>query len=80
MTGKICGIQILLKLNQLEKKEDSTSNFLPQDLEFFFDHSGNQLVPIELVDSTTEESQNVSEADEDHASRDYKKALVIQNH
>ncbi|CAH1414155.1 unnamed protein product [Lactuca virosa] len=72
--------EIETELNQLEKKEDSTSDFLPQHLEFFFDHSGNQLVPIELVDSTTEESQNVSEADEDHASGDYEKALVIQNH
>ncbi|KAL4569450.1 hypothetical protein LXL04_025088 [Taraxacum kok-saghyz] len=67
-------------MDQFEKKKDSTSDFRPQDLEFFFDHSGNQLVPIELVDSTTEESQNVSEADEDHALGDYQKALVIQNH
>ncbi|KAI3729295.1 hypothetical protein L6452_17948 [Arctium lappa] len=52
-------------LNQFEKRDDSTLDFLSRDLEFFFDYSGSQLVPIELVDSSTEESQNVSDADEE---------------
>ncbi|KVH96212.1 Zein-binding domain-containing protein [Cynara cardunculus var. scolymus] len=58
--------EIETHLNQFEKKDDSTSGLLSGDLEFFFDYSGSQLVPIELVDSSTEESQNVSEADEEH--------------
>ncbi|KAK1437680.1 hypothetical protein QVD17_03476 [Tagetes erecta] len=74
--GKNDGIETCL--NESEEKRDSISGFLPQDLEFFFDFSGNQLVPIELVDS--EESQNISEADEDQDFGDHKKALVIQEH
>ncbi|KAI7736518.1 hypothetical protein M8C21_003518 [Ambrosia artemisiifolia] len=65
-------------LNQFEERGDSTADFLPQHLEFFFDYSGNQLVPIELVDSTTEGSQSISEGDQDHEFEDYQKDYVIQ--
>ncbi|KAF5778633.1 putative transcription factor interactor and regulator LIM family [Helianthus annuus] len=65
-------------VNKFDSRGDSTSDFLPQHLEFFFDYSGNQLVPIELVDSSTEESQNISEADQDF--EDYDKDHVIQEH
>ncbi|XP_076889919.1 myosin-binding protein 3-like [Bidens hawaiensis] len=65
-----CGLKLHKKhvesetcLNQFEEKLDSTSGFLPQDLEFFFDYSGSQLVPIELIDS--EESQSIYEANQE---------------
>ncbi|KAJ9548945.1 hypothetical protein OSB04_021488 [Centaurea solstitialis] len=57
--------EIETHLNQFEKRDDLNSDFVSGDLEFFFDYSGSQLVPIELVDSSMEESQNVSEADEE---------------
>ncbi|XP_076904335.1 myosin-binding protein 3-like [Bidens hawaiensis] len=83
-----CGLKLQKKhaesetcLNQFEEKLDSTSDFLPQDLEFFFDYSGSQLVPIELIDS--EESQSILEAnqEQDHEFGDYQKAdVIIQEH
>ncbi|XP_076948503.1 myosin-binding protein 2-like [Bidens hawaiensis] len=83
-----CGLKLHKKLcesetcmNQFEEKLDSTSDFLPQDLEFFFDFSGSQLVPIELIDS--EESQSIYEAnqEQDHEFGDYQKAdVIIQEH
>ncbi|KAI7757905.1 hypothetical protein M8C21_025122 [Ambrosia artemisiifolia] len=38
----------------LLKKEDSNTEKPTQDLEFLLDYSGNQLVPIEFIDPTTE--------------------------
>lgn len=77
-----CGLKLHKKLvesetcmSQFEEKLDS---ILPQDLEFFFDFSGSQLVPIELIDS--EESQSIYEANQeqdDHEFGDYQKADVI---
>ncbi|XP_024990955.1 myosin-binding protein 2 [Cynara cardunculus var. scolymus] len=61
-------------LIQFEKKEDSNSETPPQDLEFFLDYSGNQLVPIE---SNEEELPNKSEVDDDQEFGDFQKAQVI---
>lgn len=40
-------------------KDDSSFEVLPQHLEFFFDCTGNRLVPFELIDSATDEDQNI---------------------
>ncbi|PWA67190.1 Zein-binding domain-containing protein [Artemisia annua] len=42
-------------LIQFEKKENISSDLPTQDLEFFLDYSGNQLVPIETVDENEEQ-------------------------
>ncbi|XP_073125237.1 myosin-binding protein 2-like [Henckelia pumila] len=39
-------------------EEDGNGEISSQHLEFFLDYSGHRLVPIELVDSTTEENQS----------------------
>ncbi|XP_076941298.1 myosin-binding protein 2-like isoform X2 [Bidens hawaiensis] len=41
----------------LLKKEDLNSEKLTQDLEFFLDYSGNQLVPIESIDPIDEDQE-----------------------
>ncbi|CAI9096028.1 OLC1v1032092C1 [Oldenlandia corymbosa var. corymbosa] len=38
-------------------EEGESNGILPQHLEFFFDYTGNRLVPIDMIDSTTEEDQ-----------------------
>lgn len=44
---------------QVSIGEDASLEVLPQHLEFFFDCTGNRLVPFELIDSATDEDQNV---------------------
>ncbi|CAI9296901.1 unnamed protein product [Lactuca saligna] len=61
-------------LIQFEKKDDSNSETPAQDLEFFLDYSGHQLVPIESIDATTVEFRNNSEVHEDHEFGDFQKA------
>nr|KAJ0190800.1 hypothetical protein LSAT_V11C800406650 [Lactuca sativa] len=63
-------------LIQFEKKDDSNSETPAQDLEFFLDYSGHQLVPIESIDATTVEFLNNSEVHEDHEFGDFQKAQV----
>lgn len=41
--------------DEIMSKEEASSKIHPEDWEFFIDFSGYQLVPIELIDSTTEE-------------------------
>ncbi|KAI3516662.1 hypothetical protein L1887_15585 [Cichorium endivia] len=59
-------------LIQFHKNDDSNSETPPQDLEFFLDYSGHQLVPIEST--TTDELPNNSEVDEDQEFGDFQKA------
>lgn len=69
---------IVEESEKIEKKDQSVQVYLedgesigilPQHLEFFFDYTGNRLVPIDMIDSTTEEDQMAySNKDEDQIS------------
>ncbi|KAK9060067.1 hypothetical protein SSX86_020771 [Deinandra increscens subsp. villosa] len=61
-------------LIQFEKTEDSNSETPTQDLEFLLDYSGNQLVPIELIDPISEKLQDNLEVEEDQEFGDFQKA------
>ncbi|KAL8224408.1 hypothetical protein R6Q57_019883 [Mikania cordata] len=61
-------------LIQFEKREDSKSETPTQDLEFFLDHSGNELVPIELIDPNTETLEGNLEFEDDQEFGDFQKA------
>lgn len=55
--------------------EDTPPENLHQHLEFFFDYTGNKLVPVELIDSTTDEDQlTYSNKDEDQTNDDHQEA------
>ncbi|KAL8157589.1 myosin-binding protein 2-like [Apium graveolens] len=55
--------------DEIVSKEEASSKIHPEDLEFFIDFSGHQLVPIELIDSTTEEIE-LNKAEENRKSSD----------
>lgn len=56
------------------KEDQDFTEILSQHLEFFVDYSGHQLVPIELIDSTSEENQIRCQVEEDHEFGDYQEA------
>ncbi|PSR91060.1 Myosin-binding protein [Actinidia chinensis var. chinensis] len=45
--------------------EDQSVEILPQHLEFFVGHDGYRLIPVELIDSTTEENQSKQRINEE---------------
>ncbi|XP_017226577.2 myosin-binding protein 2-like [Daucus carota subsp. sativus] len=55
--------------DEIVSKEEASSKIHPEDLEFFIDFSGHQLVPIELIDSITEENE-LNKAEENRRSSD----------
>ncbi|KAA8532547.1 hypothetical protein F0562_032637 [Nyssa sinensis] len=56
---------------QVCSKEDSSVEIIPQHLEFFVGHDGCQLIPVELIDSKTEENQGSCRIEEeDHENCD----------
>ncbi|KAI3466964.1 hypothetical protein Pfo_023627 [Paulownia fortunei] len=62
---------LIMKDNSVQVcvEEDAALEISPQHLEFFLDYSGHRLVPVELIDSVTEESQskdNVKNEDHDN--------------
>ncbi|KAL4574380.1 hypothetical protein LXL04_021209 [Taraxacum kok-saghyz] len=61
----------------VEKNDDSNSETPAQDLEFFLDYSGHQLVPIDPIDQTRDELRTNSEIDDDHEFGDFQKAQAI---
>ncbi|KAK1387034.1 Myosin-binding protein 3 [Heracleum sosnowskyi] len=55
--------------DEIMRKDEASSKIHPEDLEFFIDFSGHQLVPIELIDSTTEEIE-LNKAEENRKTSD----------
>ncbi|GFS33006.1 myosin-binding protein [Actinidia rufa] len=45
--------------------EEQSFDILPQHLEFFVGHDGYRLIPVELIDSTTEENQSKQRINEE---------------
>nr|XP_043613617.1 myosin-binding protein 2 isoform X2 [Erigeron canadensis] len=80
-TGETEDEPITADLIQFEKKEDANldtySEKAQQDLEFFLDYSGSQLVPIESIDPDTEEFIKKSVVDDDQEFGDFQKAQVM---
>lgn len=64
-------------------KDDSSFEVLPQHLEFFFDCTGNRLVPFELIDSATDEDQNmykISSSKEKEEEENQDETNVVHHH
>ncbi|KAL3510547.1 hypothetical protein ACH5RR_029948 [Cinchona calisaya] len=60
---------------QVSLEDDASVEILPQHLEFFFDYSGNILVPVDMIDSPTEEDQMINtNKDEDQTNDDHQEA------
>lgn len=56
---------------QVSLEEDASVKILPHHLEFFFDYTGNKLVPVDMIDSATEEDQmTYTNKDEDQTHDD----------
>ncbi|KAK4423427.1 Myosin-binding protein 2 [Sesamum alatum] len=60
---------------QVYVEEDAVLEVPPQHLEFFLDYSGNRLVPVELVDSVTEEHKIEENAEVEADDRDEDRAF-----
>ncbi|XP_052205852.1 myosin-binding protein 2 [Diospyros lotus] len=61
-------------LGQVGTKQDASVEIIPQHLEFFVGHDGCRLIPVELIDSTTEKNGGTyrikEEEDDDHCEKD----------
>ncbi|XP_076953504.1 myosin-binding protein 3-like isoform X2 [Bidens hawaiensis] len=64
-------------LIQIEKEEGVKLETLTQDLEFLLDYSGNQLVPVELIEPVVDNLEDDLEVDEDQEFGEFQKAQDV---